>query len=439
MGKSVGLDKTIISLGIIALLLTSSACKSRKPADFNVVLIVIDTLRSDHLSFYGYDTETAPFLAELADRSILFKNVFSASSWTSPATASIFTSLLPFQHGVMMGLMAIIKTQKIDPDIKVNRIPAEIDTITEVFKRSGFKTYGISDNLNIGEKQGFDQGFDRLQTFNYRGARHVNNLLKKWKDGITTGGKYFLYLHYMDPHAPYHQHEPPTQTLKGKKEISIAAYDSEIGYVDRHIKEVYDSFGWEENTLLIITSDHGEGLWDHGFMGHGYTLYREEIQVPLLITLPDSREKKVVDRNVSTIDILPTVRELVGLPHSRQDEGENLVPLIRGKKTKTEERFIFSHLWNIDTRSRKKIEFQSTIYRNIHFILRVPSGRELYNLNRDKKERRNRFFSNTKSARVLESRYRDFMKKCKKFNPESVYHRLSNEKLEKLKSLGYLR
>ena len=429
----------MIGGGIIALLMASMACKSREPADFNVVLIVIDTLRSDHLSFYGYSQETAPFLSGLAGRSILFKNVFSASSWTSPATASIFTSLYPFQHGVMMGLLGIIDAQKIDPDIQVNRIPGEIDTLPEVLKRRGFKTYGISDNLNIGEKQGFDQGFDRLLTFSYRGAPHLNSLLKEWKNEIMTGGKYFLYLHYMDPHAPYHQHEPLAQPLQGKKSISLAAYDSEIRFVDRHIKEIYELFGWEKNTLLIITSDHGEGLWDHGFMGHGYTLYREEIQVPLLIMLPDSKKKQEIRSNVSTIDILPTVRELAGLSASKQDAGVSLVPLIEKKKKKAEARFIFSHLWNIDSKSKRKLEFKSTIYRKIHFIWRSPSGRELFNLNDDKKERRNRFSSRQRSARILESKFRLFLKKSKKYNPESVYHRLSDEKLEQLKSLGYVR
>jgi choline-sulfatase len=424
-------------MGMIAILLGSHACKPKEPANFNVVLIVVDTLRSDHLSFYGYPQETAPFLSHLAGRSTQFENVFSASSWTSPATASIFTSLYPFQHGVMMGLMAIIKTQKIDPKIKVNRIPGEIDTITEVLKRNGFKTYGISDNLNIGKKQGFDQGFDRLRTFNYQGAHHLNALLKKWKNDITTGGKYFLYLHYMDPHAPYHQHEPLDKALKGRKNISLAAYNSEIRYVDRHIKEMYELFGWDKNTLLIITSDHGEGLWDHGFMGHGYSLYREEIQVPLLIGLPDSHQKKTISTNVSTIDILPTVRDLVGLPPSRHDEGVSLVPLIGDEKL--EERFIFSHLWNIVSETHKKIEYKATIYQRIHFILRSPSQRELYDLHNDKKERHNRFHISQKSARILESKFKSFMKSCRKYNPESIYYRLSDEKLEKLKSLGYLR
>ncbi|MCK4835699.1 MAG: sulfatase, partial [Candidatus Aminicenantes bacterium] len=309
----------------------------------------------------------------------------------------------------------------------------------EVLKRNGFNTYGISDNLNIGEKQGFDQGFDRLRTFNYQGAPRVNTILKKWKNDIMNNGKYFLYLHYMDPHAPYHQHEPLTIPLKGKKNISISAYDSEIRYVDHHIEEAFNMFDWDKNTLVIITSDHGEGLWDHGVMGHGYTLYREEIQVPLLMLLPVAKHHKEISTNVSTIDILPTVRELVGLSDSKHDEGMSLVPLIYNEKKKPDERFIFSHLWNIVSETHKKIEFKATIYRQIHFMIRSPLKRELYDLYNDKKERNNRFITNRKSARTLESKFNLFMKKCKKYNPESIYYRLSDEKLERLKSLGYIR
>ncbi len=159
----------------------SNGCKNNSTKDINVVLIVIDTLRSDHLPFYGYKKNTSPFLLELSKNSTLFKNAFSASSWTSPATASIFTSMYPFQHGVLMGLLAIRNAQKIDPNVVLNRIPEKITTITEVLKNNGYKTFGVSDNLNIDHRQGFSQGFDKFKTFMYKQAPNVNKTIKSWK------------------------------------------------------------------------------------------------------------------------------------------------------------------------------------------------------------------------------------------------------------------
>lgn len=437
--KAVDLKKNMVLVLILLFPLLFGTCSPRKVADFNVVLIVIDTLRSDHLSFHGYDKNTTPFLSEIAKKSIIFENCFSTSSWTSPATASIFTSMYPFQHGVLMGLLAVIRAKALEPEIKVNKISERIETITEVFKKNNYKTFGISDNLNIGKKQGFNQGFDRLQTFNYKGAPEVNKILKKWKKEILENGKYFLYLHYMDPHAPYHHRKPWYKPQVGKKNISLEAYDSEIYYVDQYIREAFQLFNWKENTLVIVTSDHGEGLWDHGIMGHGYTLYREEIQVPLLIYLPEKKIFKRISSNVSTIDILPTVRELVGLTSSKNDEGISLLPYVENKKKKPDKRFVFSYLWKLGTEKGDQIEYKSTIYKRLHFMIKSPAERELYDLFTDKKEENNRINSSRKSARYLESKFNIFMKKCKKFNPESVYYKMSKKNIERLKTLGYVK
>jgi choline-sulfatase len=424
---------------LLVFVFSNLSCHLRKVKNYNVVLIVIDTLRSDHLPFYGYKKNTAPFMSDLARQSVVFKNAFSASSWTSPATASIFTSLYPFQHGVLLGLMAILKANAEDPSIRVNRIPEEIETLPEVMKKNGFRTYGVSDNLNIGIKQGFTQGFDRFETFNYNGAPRVNDVLKKWKPEMDRKGKYFLYLHYMDPHAPYHHRKPLFEPNPDKKKMSISAYDSEIHYVDSHLREIFDLFGWKKNTLIIITADHGEGLWDHGTMGHGFTLYREEFQVPLVIFLAEKRTGKVVPANVSTMDILPTIRELTGLAAAKKDQGVSLVPLIRKPENKVEQRFIFSYLWKLGEEKGSDIEFRSVVYKRLHLMMRFPDKRELYDLLRDSGEKNDRFITNQKSARYLELKFSRFYKKCKKFNPESIYYQLNKEKVDKLKTLGYVR
>ncbi|MEN8154099.1 MAG: sulfatase [Acidobacteriota bacterium] len=428
--------KIIISiLSIIFLIIVpSSGCK-KEMKKYNVVLIVIDTLRSDHLASYGYKRETAPFISEFAKSSILFENVFSASSWTSPATASIFTSLYPFQHKVYMGLLAFLMAKKKYPDVKIDRIPEEIETITEVLKSAGYSTFGISDNLNIGKKQGFHQGFDKMETYEYKGAPAVNKLLFEWKEEIDKSDKYFLYLHYMDPHAPYHSRKPWYRPQEGMENITLESYDTEINYVDQYIRKAYEAFGWDKNTIVIITSDHGEGLWDHGRMGHGYYLYREEIQVPLIIKFPEGFDPKRIDTNVTTIDILPTVRDALGLQDSKTDSGKSLIPLIRGKKDEFEKRYIFSYLWK---KVAKIVEYKATIYKKLHFIKSIENKKELYNMAIDKKEEKNYFLKAFRTAKQLEEMFEEFFMNSRKFTKKSITYKMTKEKLEKLKTLGYV-
>ena len=441
--KNISRILPVLAILFASFFLGSCSRKAGETSDFNIVLIVIDTLRSDHLPFYGYEKNTAPFLWDLSKKSVVFENAFSASSWTSPATASIFTSLYPYQHGVLMGLLAIRNAQKIDPDIKVHRIPEEITTIAELLKEQGYRTYGVSDNLNIGERQGFTQGFDRFRTFMYKQAPNLNQVVKGWKTKLTAKGKYFLYLHYMEPHAPYHPRKPWYKPYEDKRKNRISAYDSEINFVDLHIKKLFELFKWEKNTLVIVTADHGEGLWDHGLMAHGKTLHREEIQVPLMIYLPGKKIAKRVTANVGTIDILPTVRDLVGLPADKNAEGISLAPLLAQRENKDREkrfnelakRNLFSYLW---VKTKDELEWKSAIYKKWHFIIKMPALKHLYSLLLDKKEQENRIAEAHSAARELEQRFEHFMKTCKKYKQKSAVYKLDKKKTDKLKSLGYV-
>lgn len=156
---------------------------------YNIVLIVIDTLRPDHLPFYGYSIDTAPFLNELSAKSVVFENAYAASSWTAPAAASIFTSLYPIQHGVVTGMRAHDIVTEENQSITLNRIPDKLSTIAEVLKGAGFKTYAVADNVNISEEMGFDQGFDKFVNFQYVTAEGVNENLLKWEKDIKKGGE----------------------------------------------------------------------------------------------------------------------------------------------------------------------------------------------------------------------------------------------------------
>jgi arylsulfatase A-like enzyme len=414
-------------------------CNVKKRRNYNVVLIVIDTLRADHLPFYGYKggykKNTAPFLNSLSKKSVIFKHAFAASSWTAPATASIFTSLYPFQHGVQMGLLAIKFAQKINPNITINRIPEKIKTITEILKSNGYKTFGISDNLNIGKLEGFTQGFDKFETYGYERAPFITKRLMEWQKDMKKNGKYFLFIQFMDPHAPYHGNKPWYKHDNNFKKDIISRYDSEIRFVDSYIKKLYNEFGWNKNTLLIITADHGEGLWDHGHMDHGKTLYIEEIHVPLIFHYPEIKKKKIIYPSVSTIDILPTVRDILGIKLSNEEMGKSLVPLIESRKNKLNERYLYSHLWkNI----RTVVEFKATIHKNWHFIMDPQKNNFLYDMSNDRKERENLYSAHKELTEKLKKKFIEFYINSKKYTRKKVRIKLTKEKLKKLKSLGYV-
>lgn len=426
-----------LAVFVVSLFALQQGCK--KSPEPNVVLIVLDTLRADHLPFYGYEKNTAPFLTQLASQGVVFENVFAASSWTAPASASIFTSLYPFQHGVTTGFLAS-KYFKVE----LNRIPGKIRTITEMLKENGYKTYGAADNPNICEEEGFTQGFDRFELFPYKNGKEINRQLEEWAKEIKAQKKYFLYIHYNDCHVPYHPWKPWYKPQKKKRRDLIARYDSEISYVDAKIKKMYELFGWDKNTLLIVTSDHGEEFGEHKGRGHGQTLYSEVIRVPLLIYFPEKdRTHKRIKINVSNIDILPTVRGYLGIQSNEVEAGINLMPAIDGETNNMHERYIFSHLLK---RSRdqdgKKMFHKATIFKDWKYIFvdkfQKSLRRELYNMKEDPREKSNAYKENEILAKLLFSKFAAFEKNCKKFDQEIKSLKIDKKKMEELKTLGYV-
>ncbi len=414
-----------------------SACEKKAPRT-NIVLIVIDTLRADHLPIYNYPRNTTPFLARLAARGVIFENAYSASSWTSPATASIFSSLYPFQHGVHMGLMAQRKLSKKDPNVEFNRLPAKVVTMTEILKQSGYATYGVSDNINISDKQGFDQGFDVLESFIHEGAEKIKTVARTFKNRIGAS-PYFLYLHFNDPHQPYRQ-EPPKELLTGDETENIVTnYDWEISHVDRRIQELYEFYGWDKNTLLIITADHGEELWEKGLYGHGKSLYHTLLHVPLVVFFPERiAGGRRVAENVSTIDILPTLCDWVGAKHPAVISGVSFTPVLSGRPLVESKRYFFANL-QIKRFEQPDLLIKATIYRHFKFIHSfAPEDRLFFNLQNDPGEKDNQFGQAQETARILENEYLKYESRCIRFKQESANTSLDEKKNRQLEELGYI-
>ncbi len=316
------------------LLLLACACSGEVPAPTetldapNVVVIVVDTLRADRLSFYGCEQENAPFLSELAAESVVFEEAWAASSWTAPSTASIFTGLYPDRHGVQKGYFHYKNMQRVH-DAQLNRIPPQLTTLPLMFQERGYRTFGISDNPNVCERMGFSTGFERFATYDYEGAPRVNATLEEWLPELHASEQpWLLYLHYMDPHEPYHARDPWYDHERATPEPSVEndflAYDSEIAYLDAHLRELFERIDLRQEAIVVFTSDHGEEFGEHGGTGHANKLYNELVSIPLFIRMPGAPQPARVSGAVSHVDLLPTLAELTGARPLALSDGVSL-------------------------------------------------------------------------------------------------------------------
>ena len=361
----------------------------------NIVLIVIDTLRADRLPFYGCEKNTAPFMSELAERGVVFEKTWATSSWTAPATASIFTSLYPNEHGVTMGMMVFRDLEEEEGGgMKLNRIPEDLETIPTFLKGQGYRTYGVVANPNASAEMGFARGFDVFEHVRGRKQKKhagvVNERVRGFADELRSGGKFFLYLHYLDPHGPYTRHEQWVDAsipVPEKPLMDLEAYDSEIRFTDEHVREIYELLELDENSLVIITSDHGQEFEEHGGTGHSFRLYRELTQVPLVITLSGAEAPTGrVGMDVTNLDILPTLRALLGAPPSEQDQGRSLVDALwTGAPAK---RGLFS--MRTKYQPEQTWNKRSIVYGRLKLIVSEPEGTfELFDLEADPTEQDN--------------------------------------------------
>jgi arylsulfatase A-like enzyme len=425
---------------VLAALGAPASCRRHKrQARPNVVLVVIDTLRRDHLPFYGYRADTAPFLTDLAGQGVVFENCYSASSFTSPATASILTSLYPFQHGVFKGMIVTLNQQSENSSLRLNRIPQAALTLSEWLHDSGYRTYAVADNINICEAEGFTQGFDRFVTLNNRGAEQVNRQARIWKKEMLATAPYFLYLHYMDPHAPYLAHEP--WYVRGADELQdqLARYDSEIRSVDEQLRAIFADLSWDEDTVLIVSADHGEEFLEHGQTGHGKTLYNEVLRVPLLVwSRALGLEPRRLPQAVSTLDIMPTIGAMLGLKARRDLSGISLWPFPLATAP-AEPRPLFaellaSHPGAPDTMLR------ATIWEQWKYIVTGESLRELFDTQRYPRERINQFgqADTAAMANKLNGLYLSFSSRCPVLPQDLGEKRIDPDLLAELKTLGYV-
>jgi len=280
----------------------------------NTIIILTDTVRADHLGAHGYGRETSPFFDDFSRRNFWFENAYAPSSWTRPSVASLFTGTYPQNHGVQMRQDALGDT---------------LPTLAELLRDHGAQTTMITTNPHVAPTWRLTRGFDRVvelmpdadQLKMGNDASVVHEQLRRLLPKIAE--PFFLYVHLIDPHGPY---LPPEEEILALGVTPPAhppdLYDGELRFADRHIARMVRSLDDAElldNTIVILTADHGEELLDHGAMGHGHTLYQEVVHIPLAMSVPARLLRRStscprIRTNVSLVDIAPTVLSLLDLP-----------------------------------------------------------------------------------------------------------------------------
>lgn len=316
--------------------------RSRTSERPSILLLTIDALRADHLSFAGYPRQTSPFLDTLQADGATFDRAYSTSSWTVPALTTLATGLYPPSHGVVHG------TGLDSEGLPLNQesISSEFPMLASELRQLGYRTYGIVANLHGHENFGFGRGFDRYRCVGFSEAQAVHQVLAEWRDEIASSsasGPVFVWLHYFDPHWPYFDRapwsrqfkpelpldalprvqrmaatwlegppKPVIRTLGETIEFARVLYDAEIAYADDWIRRAFGELPMMAEWFTIITADHGEEFLDHGELGHSMNLFEETVRVPFVLRGPGipagARQASVI----SLVDVPPTLVTVAG-------------------------------------------------------------------------------------------------------------------------------
>jgi len=296
----------------------------------NVLLVIIDTLRTDRVGVYGSPRPTTPAIDAVAARGVRYDRAYATSPWTMPTVASVLTGLEPATHGVT--------------HVR-RRIPAGVETLAETLTAHGFDTSGIVSNILLTHEHGFEQGFAHFDSKASNGHRFVGTelvtdaallALRRHAQGDRP---FFLMAHYFDPHYDYMPHDgvdwAPDRAGSLTTDVEIVTirderarltaeelrflgdlYDEEVWFTDQGVGRLFDEvdrLGLGESTLVIVLADHGEEFMEHGWLGHTRSMYEEVVRVPLLMAGPGVPVGGVVDEPVSLTSITPTVLSRLGL------------------------------------------------------------------------------------------------------------------------------
>ena len=449
---------------------TQSLTAILPPARPNVILISIDTLRADHLSGYGHHRPTTPNIDQFFAAGTTFLEARSQAPWTLPAHASMMTSLYPSTHGARF-----YSVSRFLPRGLGDRLAEHHITLAEVLRQAGYRTGAFTSVEWLGEQFGLGQGFDTLEMD--RAGHPASVLVDRalaWLDP-SDRTPYFLFLHFFDVHEyssprPFDEmYRDPAYDGTFRRDVFRngnlydrltradvadleAGYDGALSYVDAELGRLFRELERQnllQSTLVILTSDHGEEFWDHGGTSHGFTLYDEQLRVPLLIRPPaaDSVARTRHDAAAALIDIPPTVVDYLALAPLPVFVGISLKPLIEGvagdpARTLFAEDSYYYNLRAAIEGDLKLIGRHFPPLRMLNADLFAANLRSfyrydedmLYRLDTDPAEMRNLFAERPSGALDLERKLIEHVAASAAGTPFA----LDSEMLEQLRSLGYV-
>lgn len=348
------------------LALLAPACNQVEPAPArpSLLFIMIDTLRADHLSCYGYDRETSPNIDRFAEDNITFHNHYCSIPFTPGSHWSNFTGRYPHNFGDSISLAA-------------EGVMTDTPVMTLVLREHGYRTAAFISNDMVKFLGGVFGHFERFNERQYRnkndtGFYQTTNAAMEWLDE-NSGNPFFLFVHYWDPHAEYNpisEVDLWSAGLEGNQR-KAALYDGEIRFVDTKVQMLLDKIeelGLEDETIVVITADHGEAFGENDgrdfllqeesafYTGHFQGLFDTETHVPLVLRVPGVAGNRKVDAVTQSVDLLPTLLELLNIPNERTVDGRSLLPLINGQPRP--ESFAFSEM-------RKRVKGRAVLSRSI--------------------------------------------------------------------------
>jgi arylsulfatase A-like enzyme len=427
----------------------------RSCPDCNLLLITIDTLRADHLSCYGYNRKTTPNIDRLAENSIVFTNFYAPIPTTNPSLATIFTSKPPYVH----------KLQSNGHKLSENET-----TLAEILRENGYFTGAITAAEHISNHSGLEQGFETFdspirnpkQKYSWiyiRTADSTTSLALKWLRN-NSDKKFFLWVHYFDPHVPY---TPPIKynifsnlldrymnalsllNPKYGRNSNIADYDGEIFFVDSELSKIIKYLGGNnllKRTVVVITADHGESLGEHNYYyNHGGLLYENQLKIPLIIY-----DRGVLSKSgkfSQNTQLMPTILDILGIDDRYStspplfDEEELPVLIYESDRCSFPE-ISHSRCYPQDSILGKLIAARNGRYKYIYTPTEEGYTAELYDLNADPEELNNlienpNFDSQRETIKKTVLEVKNLI-----HDPQNEEIQVNNETIEVLKSLGYL-
>jgi len=406
----------------------------------SVIVIVFDAAAAAHFGCYGYPRPTTPNVDAIAaaPEAVVFEHAYANAPYTLASTGSLFTGLYPERHGV------------VDQDLM---LAPEATTWAELMQANGFTTAGFSMNAFASEKFGYDQGFDfflKKHKFFFRVPQYLES---------GPRAPLFLYLHYINPHAPYQPKYrfrrrfvdpayrgpidgslPQLNQLFKRLPLPAAdlrhvidLYDADLASVDAELAIVLQALKRHQlydEALLILTSDHGEAFFEHGRRGHNTTVYDEMVRIPLVMKFPKGvrpRQRRIA-APVQSVDLMPTVLELIGVQPPPSLDGGSLLPLVFGAEPPARP---------VVTRAEQGLQYALRLGRYKLILHQGPPGIELFDLQTDPAEKRDLSASNSVRAGFLGQRLRE-LRSAWAGPATATQHQIDDETRAELRALGYL-